>query len=395
MLGGVTDTYTYDNNDKLTSTSSKTYGYDLNGNCTSVKVGAANPTLLTYDIENRVTGITYPAGATNSFVYNGEDLRTKKTDSAGTKTYKTAGSSPASPVLSDGAATYTPGLSERRGTTSSFYHSDALGSTRGITGSTQAATDSTLYDGFGMTVSRTGTNPTPFGFVGASQYQTDSDSGLQLLGHRYYDPSIGRFLSVDPIQDGSNWYAYCDNNPLGETDAEGLQGKGAGEEHHKIHIVEHATKKQAYEAARRESQPTKTGARVPVHHPNDKEGRPPHYHPADKKGKKIENGVHHQYPAKRRGPAVRTDSKYDEQAEIRKAYSGQQRLDPNNPYSSMYSYGPNGEIPIPATTPQQRHAILIGALIGLAIVLAPEVTLPTLAAGAASGAWQPALQLAH
>ena len=59
--------------------------------------------------------------------------------------------------------------------------------------------------------------------MGASQYQTDGDSGLQLLGHRYYDPSIGRFLSQDPIQDGTNWYAYCDNNPLGETDPSGLE----------------------------------------------------------------------------------------------------------------------------------------------------------------------------
>lgn len=75
-----------------------------------------------------------------------------------------------------------------------------------------------------MTVSKTGTNPTSFGFVGKEQYQTDGDSGLQLLGHRYYDPSIGRFLSQDPIQDGSNWYVYADNNPLGETDPEGLQG---------------------------------------------------------------------------------------------------------------------------------------------------------------------------
>ena len=228
VFGGVTDTYSYDNNDKLLSTSTKTYGYDLNGNCTSVKVGAAAPTTLTYDIENRVKGITYPAGATNSFAYNGNDLRVSKNDSAGTKTYKTDGSSPASPVLSDGSATYTSGLSERRGTTSSFYHSDALGSTRGITGGTQAATDSTLYDGFGMTISKTGTNPTPFGFVGVSQYQTDTDSGLQLLGHRYYDPSIGRFISSDPAHAGSNWYAYCDNNPLGGTDAQGLDdGKKA------------------------------------------------------------------------------------------------------------------------------------------------------------------------
>ena len=136
----------------------------------------------------------------------------------------TDGSSPASAVLKDGNAVYTPGLSERRGSASKFYHSDALGSTRGITDSTQAVTDSQLYDAFGNTVSKTGTTPTPFGFVGKAQYQSDSDSGLQLLGHRYYDPSIGRFLSSDPIQAGANWYAYCDNNPIKEIDPEGLNG---------------------------------------------------------------------------------------------------------------------------------------------------------------------------
>ena len=117
-------------------------------------------------------------------------------------------------------------FSERRGTTSKFYHGDALGSTRGITNTSQAVTDSVLYDGFGMTVSRTGTTPTPFGFVGKGQYQTDNDSGLMLLGHRYYDASVGRFISSDPAKAGDNWYAYCDNNPLGKTDPNGLDGDG-------------------------------------------------------------------------------------------------------------------------------------------------------------------------
>ena len=202
ILNGVTDSYTYDAHDKLLSTSSKSYTYDHNGNCTAVTVGTLTTTLA-YDYQNRVTGITYSGGATNSFGYNAFNLRAKKVDSTGTYNYVTDGVSPASAVLSDGAAIYTPGLSERRGTTSKFYHSDALGSTRGITDSTQTATDSLLFDAFGMTVSRTGTTPTPFGFVGAGQYQTDGDSRLQLLGNRYYDPSIGRFLSSDPH---TGWY---------------------------------------------------------------------------------------------------------------------------------------------------------------------------------------------
>ena len=223
-MSAVTDTYSYDAHDKLTGISggtNKTYGYDSNGNCTSVTVGT-NVTTVAYDVENRVTSITYPSSAVNTFAYNGEDLRTQKVDSSGTKNYVCDGSSPASAVLKDGAAVYTPGLSERRSGTSKFLHVDALGSTRGITDSSQSVTDSLLYDAFGNVLSRTGTTPTPFGFVGSKQYQTDSDSGLQLLGHRYYDPSIGRFLSSDPAQAGTNWYAYCNNNPLGKIDPMGL-----------------------------------------------------------------------------------------------------------------------------------------------------------------------------
>lgn len=74
-----------------------------------------------------------------------------------------------------------------------------------------------------MTLSSSGISPTPFGFAGGVGYQTDAESGLQLLGHRYYDPSLGRFLTRDPIKSGRNWYAYCDNNPLKWVDPEGLQ----------------------------------------------------------------------------------------------------------------------------------------------------------------------------
>jgi RHS repeat-associated protein len=219
--GAVTTTNTYGTHDQLLTSGSKSYGYDSNGNCTSVTVGSS-VTSLTYDYENRVTSITYPSSATNSFTYNGNDLRMQKVDSAGTANYLCDGTTPASSVLKDGSAVYTPGLSERRGSASKFYHGDALGSTRGITNTSQTVTDSVLYDGFGMTVSRTGTTPTPFGFVGSGQYQTDNDSGLMLLGHRYYDAGAGRFISSDPAKAGNNWYAYCNNNPLQRTDPLGL-----------------------------------------------------------------------------------------------------------------------------------------------------------------------------
>ena len=221
VLNSVTQSYSYDSHDKLTAAGSKSYGYDSSGNCTSVTIGT-NVTALTYDDSNRVTGITYPSTATNSFIYNGNGLRVSKTDSAGTSAVVTDGTSPASAVLKDVRAVYTPGISERASGTSKFYHGDALGSTRGITNGSQTVTDAVLYDAFGMTVNRTGTTATPFGFVGAGQYQSDADSGLQLLGHRMYDPSVGRFISQDPIGNGDNWYTYCENSPIVHTDKKGM-----------------------------------------------------------------------------------------------------------------------------------------------------------------------------
>ena len=54
------------------------------------------------------------------------------------------------------------------------------------------------YDAFGNLFSSSGPTPSPFQYCGRQGYQTDKDSGLQLLGNRYYDPALGRFLSRAP-----------------------------------------------------------------------------------------------------------------------------------------------------------------------------------------------------
>jgi len=73
--------------------------------------------------------------------------------------------------------------------------------------------------------SSTGTWTGPFGYAGGFGYQEDA-TGLKLLGHRYYDSSTGRFLTRDPIKDGRNWYAYCENDPISLIDPEGLSPMG-------------------------------------------------------------------------------------------------------------------------------------------------------------------------
>ena len=79
------------------------------------------------------------------------------------------------------------------------------------------------YDANGNLIDYSGTWSGSFAYGGAFGYQSDGDSGLMLLGHRYYDASTGRFLSRDPVGDGSNWYVYCGNNPIARADLFGLK----------------------------------------------------------------------------------------------------------------------------------------------------------------------------
>jgi RHS repeat-associated protein len=81
------------------------------------------------------------------------------------------------------------------------------------------------YDAFGCIVSSSGNWVGPFGHGGVSAYQSDAESNLQLLGHRYYESSTGRFLSRDPASRGRNWYGYVANNPLSWSDPSGYDEK--------------------------------------------------------------------------------------------------------------------------------------------------------------------------
>lgn len=42
------------------------------------------------------------------------------------------------------------------------------------------------------------------------------------LRARYYDPATSRMLSEDPARQGTNWYIFCNNNPINFIDPSGL-----------------------------------------------------------------------------------------------------------------------------------------------------------------------------
>ena len=81
------------------------------------------------------------------------------------------------------------------------------------------------YLAFGKIRSRSGTAADMIPLRWSSKYQ-DDETGLLYFGNRYYAPSLGRWISRDPIEEsgGTNLYGYCGNEPIGRLDFNGLWG---------------------------------------------------------------------------------------------------------------------------------------------------------------------------
>ncbi|NAS20650.1 DNRLRE domain-containing protein [Herbidospora sp. NEAU-GS84] len=73
---------------------------------------------------------------------------------------------------------------------------------------------------------------TDLGFLGKIE---DESTGLTHIGARYYDPTIGKFISVDPLLDfrkpqWANPFSYAGNNPIGMSDPTGLYSDAGNEQ---------------------------------------------------------------------------------------------------------------------------------------------------------------------
>lgn len=102
-----------------------------------------------------------------------------------------------------------------------YYHTDIRGSVILMTDENGDITNQYQYEDFGSVAKsfEPDNDPNRFKYVGGYGVEYDT-SDLYYMRARYYKPSIGRFLTEDPIW-STNLYPYADNNPINRIDPEG------------------------------------------------------------------------------------------------------------------------------------------------------------------------------
>ncbi len=221
--------YTTNASNEMTANSNASYTYDSNGN-TLTKVVGSNTTSYTWDFENRLTSVALPgSGGTITFKYDPLGRRIYKSSSSGTSVYAYDGADLIEEANSSGGVVsrYAQGeavdesLAMLRGTATSYYEADALGSITSLTNTSGSLAQTYTYDSFGKLTGSAGSLTNSFQYTGR---ELDTETGLYYYRARYYDPSTGRFVGEDPIgiEGGINSYRYVSNGPVNSTDPSGL-----------------------------------------------------------------------------------------------------------------------------------------------------------------------------
>ncbi|MBS1857278.1 MAG: VCBS repeat-containing protein [Acidobacteria bacterium] len=110
-----------------------------------------------------------------------------------------------------------------------FLHADALGSVRVVTNASGAPVALGDFGPWGEQANFANQYANPIAFAGG---RADSQTGLDYMDARYYDPQLAHFVSPDPTVPDAfhpqslNRYAYALNDPVTLADPSGLQPDG-------------------------------------------------------------------------------------------------------------------------------------------------------------------------
>ena len=210
----------------VTSTSDgKSYSYDCNGNMVS-----DGDRTFTWDADNKPVGITRTGVGTTTFAYSGEGARVKKIGPS--RTIRYAGG--LEDHVTDGVQVKHISAGGLRiatkvvgGINAGVYytHGDHLGSLNVLTNSSGTEVQRLTYLPFGETHSNQGS--VDFHSRRYTGQELDPETGLYFYNARYYNPTLGRFLSPDSIvpEPGNpqslNRFSYVENNPVNRIDPSG------------------------------------------------------------------------------------------------------------------------------------------------------------------------------
>ncbi len=236
--GTATMLYAYGNSQHIHAVSSisvggvtKNFDYDANGNMIVghdfANLASIASRQIAYNADNKPVQIIHSGYGTTSMVYDGNGGRVKKTGPAGTSLYVGQHFE----VINGEEIKYIFAGKQRVAKVSTagtyYYHGDHLNSAAAMTDSNGNIVETSNYEPFGGMREHAGQAVSNYKYT---DQQLDPETGLYYYGARYYDPTVGRFVSPDSIvpnyanPQAFNRYAYCLNNPLVYTDPSGHDG---------------------------------------------------------------------------------------------------------------------------------------------------------------------------
>ncbi|MER6678575.1 RHS repeat-associated core domain-containing protein [Streptomyces sp. NPDC000983] len=221
-----------------TGVSQETYTYDDAGNTETRTIGGDQQTLL-WDTEGHLAQVTKPDGSggtkTTSYVYDSSGNRLLTRTDTDTTLYlgNTEITLAKSSTTPKATRYYDLGGGNKAIRTNdnklSFLIADKNATSEVAINASDLTMQRRRSTPFGALRGTPPTNwPGQKGFVGGTQ---DASTGLTHLGARDYDPTTGRFISVDPLLDTGdpqelNAYTYSKNSPVTYTDPTGTESCG-------------------------------------------------------------------------------------------------------------------------------------------------------------------------